>query len=132
MTKIGTVLLKPVVEPGKAQECLVDGIHFEVWREAGQDLHDAPAHIAVERVVAGPYDNAFALEHLAAQVPRRTHFHTKGLGLVRPGDDAAIVVRQDDDRLAAQARLEDPLARCVEVVAINEREYLGHAVRACG
>ena len=36
------------------------------------------------------------------------------------GDDAAVVVREDDDRSSFDGRIEDPFAGRVEVVAVDE------------
>ena len=49
---------KPLLETAQAEEGFVDGIDFELGREAGQHPHHARAHVAVERVIAGADDDA--------------------------------------------------------------------------
>ena len=91
-----------------------------------QHAHDAGAHVAVERVVARADDHAVPGEALPVQVPGCAHLDAERLGLVRAGDDAAIVVGQHHDGLAPQLRLEHPLARRIEVVAVDQRERDRH------
>ena len=43
--------------------------------------------------------------------------------IVTARNGAAVIVRQDDDRLAVQAWPEHPLAGDVEIIAIDEREH---------
>jgi hypothetical protein len=47
----------------------------------------------------------------------RSHGHPELLHLLAPGDHAPIVVAQDRQRPANEARIEDMLARGIEIVA---------------
>ena len=60
---------------------------------------------------------------------RDAHGDAERLGLLGAGDDAAIVVGQHDDGLAGERRLEHPLARGIEVVAIDQADR-GHGPNA--
>jgi len=51
-----------------------------------------------------------------------THPDTKRLGLVRAGDDTAVIVRRHHNGLAFQLRVKAPFTGRIEVVAIDEGE----------
>ena len=118
-------------ETAEAEKGFVDRIDFEIGREGAQHLHHPAAHIAVERVIARPHDDAGGLESLAMQMPRRAHGDAERLGFVAARDHAAVIVRQHDDRLAAQLGLKHALARDIEIVAVDEsdRAAHGHSMR---
>src|ERR1700677_3246418 len=59
-------------------------------------------------------------------MPGRAHLAAQGLGFVRARDDAAVIVREHHDRLAAQPWLKHALAGSVEVVAIDEGDRRAH------
>ena len=59
-------------------------------------------------------------------MPGRAHLDAEGFRFVRARDDAAVIVRQHHDRLAAQARLERASSRCVEIVAIDKGDRRAH------
>jgi len=50
------------------------------------------------------------------------HFHadSKSLGFVAAGNDTAVIVGKHNNRLAVQPGIENPLAACVEIIAINQ------------
>jgi hypothetical protein len=50
---------------------------------------------------------------------RSIHWDPKGLGLLAPGNDVAVVVREHHDWLVHQRGIEDPLAVAEEVVAVD-------------
>ena len=52
--------------------------------------------------------------------PGDTHGDAERFNFGAAGNDAAIVVREDDDRTVSQARVEQLLAARVKVVAINQ------------
>jgi len=45
-----------------------------------------------------------------------------GLRLLPPEDNAAVVVREHDHRLAHEGRIKDPLTGAEEVVTVDEGE----------
>ena len=51
---------------------------------------------------------------------RSPHGDPEGLHLVRAGDETAVVVRENGDGGGFEVRLEDPFARDVKVIAIDE------------
>ncbi len=118
-------------EAAEAEKGFVDRIDFEIGRETAQHAPHARAHIAVERVIARPHDDAGGFETIAMQMPWRAHGDAERLGLVAARDHAAVVVRQHHDRPAAQLRLKHALARHIEIVAVDEGERARH-VTACG
>ena len=91
-----------------------------------ENAHHAAAHVAVERVIARPHHDAGLAETLAAQMPGRAHLDAERFRFVRSRDDAAVIVRQHHDRLAAQGRLKDALAGGVEIVAVDEGDRRAH------
>ena len=110
----------------EAEKGLVDRVDFQGGREAAENAHDAPAHVAIEGVVRRADDHALRIDPLPAQVPRLAHADAERLGLVRAGDHTAIVVRQHDHRLAAQLRLKHPFAAGVEIIAVDESDRSRH------
>lgn len=106
--------------PDKA---FIDGVNLLQRPQARGNRHHAGAHVAVQLKVGG---QAHQLRH-QLQAPELeiglAHLDAHGLGLVRAGDGAAIVVAQHHHRQAAQARAEGPLAGHVEVVAVDEGEH---------
>jgi hypothetical protein len=115
-----------MLEPGQAENGLVDGVDFEIGREACEDAHHPRAHIAIERVIAGSHDHALAAELLLIEMPGRAHGNAERFCLVAARDHAAVVVRENHDRLAPEIRLKETLARCVEIIAIHQCERSGH------
>ena len=120
------VRLEPVLEAAEAEEGLVDRVDLQLAAEVRQDAHHPRRQVAVEGVVRATHHDAAAGVAVLHEVPGVAHDDPEGLGLVRAGDDAPVVVRQDHDRHAAQGGLEEPLAGGVEVVAVDERDRAGH------
>jgi hypothetical protein len=54
---------------------------------------------------------------------RVAHAHPQGLGLVRSGNGAAVVVAQNDHRPMLEVRPEYPFTTDVEIVAIHQRVH---------
>ena len=98
---------------GKAaeiEERFIDGIDFDARGELLERLHHPLAHVAVERVVARKHGDAVPDDLRPYLEIRIAHLEAEGFGLVAAGDDAAVVVRQHDDRPRADGGVEDPLA----------------------
>ena len=84
-------------------------------------------HFVSSGLVARTHHDAGFAETLPAQMLSRAHPDAEGLGFVRARDDAAVIVRERNDRLAAQARLKHALAGGVEIVAIDKGDRRAHA-----
>ena len=116
------------------EEALVDTVDLDARRLGGQDAHHPFRQIAIERVVRGQHRDIVAFDEALRLEQRDAHGDAERLGLLGAGDDAAIVVGQHDDGAAGERRLEHPLARGIEVVAIDQADR-GHgpnARSACG
>ena len=107
-------------KPSMPRKASFDRINFEIEREVAQHCHHSAAHIAVERVVARPHDDAGSLKPIPMKVPRRTHGRAPWPRCC--SDHAAVLARQHDDRAAAQLRLKHAFARDLEIVAVDEGE----------
>jgi hypothetical protein len=83
----------------QVEKCLIDTIDFDLGRFRGQRLHDAAAHIPVERVIRAEDFDAVAGEGLAVEVVGIAHRQAEGFRFVAAGDDAAVIVRQHNNRL---------------------------------
>lgn len=94
----------------EAHEHLIDRIGFDVGREGFEDLEDPSTQVGIERVVGGEPDDVAAFRPTLHFVPWFSHADAQRLGFGRSGDDAAVVVRQDDDGPVFQARVEGALA----------------------
>ena len=110
----------------EAEEGLVNRVHLQVRREVAQHAHHPGGEVAVEGVVGTAHLHAPALELGAAQVPGVAHLDPERLGLVAARDHAAVVIGQHHHRHAAQLGLKQPLARGVEVVAVDEGDWAAH------
>jgi hypothetical protein len=60
------------------------------------------------------------LEQLTMLEERRCVRNAESLHLIAPRNDDAVVVRQHDDRTILQFGIYDSLARCVEVIAVDD------------
>ena len=116
------------LETAEAEKGLIDRVDFEIGREAGDGAHHPRAHIAIERVIARPHDHAVGIDALPADMPGLAHGDAERLGFIRARDHAAVIVRQHDDRPAAQLRLKHALARGIEIVAVDERDRGRHGL----
>src|SRR6185437_6997135 len=58
-------------------------------------------------------------------MPGFAHPNARRLGLAGSGDGAAIVVGKDDQRNAAQLRIEGSLTGAIEAVAVDQTEHHG-------
>ena len=103
----------------EAEKRFVDGIHFDFGGDVGEVIHDAAAHVAVEGVVAAEYLHLVLFDEGASLEQGLAHFESNGLGFGGAGDDAPVVVAEDDNGHAVEGGLEGPLATDVEVVAID-------------
>ena len=103
----------------QAKEDLIDGVDFNFGSDVGQVRHDAAAHVAVEGVVAAENLHLVLLDEGAGLEQGLAHFESNGLGFGGAGDDAPVVVAQDNDGHSVEGGLEGPLAADVEVVAID-------------
>lgn len=77
----------------------------------------------VELVVAGKNVQFFRKLRLFELEPGGSHLYTQPFGFSTPGNDAAIVVTENDDRFAAQIRPENLLATGVEGVDVCQGEH---------
>ena len=105
------------VEP---DEALVDGVTEILGGFLPDDSHHAGGQFAVELVV-GREDGDLLVGELLLQLEvREACLDAEFLGLVGAGDDAAVVVGEDDDGFAVEVGPEDPLAGHVAVVAVDD------------
>jgi hypothetical protein len=95
---------------GEIEESFVDGIDFNRWGELLKRLHYPLAHVAVERVVARKHRDAVAGDLRLYLEIRIAHLEAEGFGLVAAGDDAAVVIRENDDGTGADRGVKHPLA----------------------
>ena len=78
---------------GTIQLALINAVDLKRWHHRFNGRHHALAHIAVQRVVTAESNHPMTQEMVLDLEIRLTHFD-KGLGIVRPGDHAAIVVSE--------------------------------------
>ena len=70
----------------------------------------------LELVVAGKNVQFFRKLRLFELEPGGSHLYTQPFGFSTPGNNAAIVVTENDDRFAAQIRPENLLAALLQIV----------------
>ena len=112
-----------VVAPLKIQESLVDAIDLDLGCHRGQQVHHPSAHVAIKRVVRREHKDVVLGESLFILEGSRAHRDAENLGLVRPRNDTAIIVREHHDRFPPEFGPEHPFTRSVEVIAIDQCEH---------
>ena len=55
-----------------------------------------------------------------------THANTQNLGLVRSGNDTAVIIGQDHNRSVSQIGLEQPFAGYIKVIAVYQGKKRTH------
>ncbi|MNO96528.1 hypothetical protein D3C76_882020 [compost metagenome] len=103
-------------------EAFINAVDLGVRHHRFDQGHDALAHVAVQRVITTEGHDAVAAQLVLCLKIRLAHLHV-GLRIVRPGDHAAVIVAQHDNRGLGQVRPEYPLAARIERVAIDQRKY---------
>ena len=109
----------------QVQKRFVDRILFNFRNRRRQGLHDPLAHVAVQSVVRRKDGNAIGAAEFPNLEKRRAHGNSKLFRFPTSGDNAAVVVRQDNNRASAQKRLERRLARCVKTVTVSQSKEHG-------
>lgn len=111
---------RPLRDVGEIEEALVDRVDLDSRREPRVNVVVARRQVAVERVVRRENPHAARPAQRPDAKPRVAHPDAKRLRLGGPRDGAAVVVRQHRHRHGLQSRVEHPLARTVEGVAVDE------------
>ncbi|MNI46158.1 hypothetical protein D3C73_1006070 [compost metagenome] len=120
-------------DTGQVGKRLIDAVDLDRRHHRLDQRHHPLAHVAIQGIVRREGDDALLAELVLDLEIRLAHFH-EGLGVVAARDDAAIVVRQDDDRNLGQVRAKHPLATCVKTVAVDkteDRRWLRHGCAHC-
>ena len=85
-------------------------------------IHHPAREVGVERVVRREDGDSLGLQPLPHLEERRPHRHPYRLHLLAPRHDAPVVVREHGHGHAREVGPEEPLARDVEVRAVDEAE----------
>ena len=118
--------LQSVLEVAQSEKGLVDRVNLQFWREVRQNSHHPRTEVTVKRIVAGANNDAISGKLLPIKMPRCSHLYPERLSLIGSCYNASIVVGQHDDGFTPQLRLEHPLARRIEVVAVDQRNRGRH------
>lgn len=110
------------IEVFKEDEGFVDGVDFDVLEVFFDEAHDTFGDVAVEGEVGGEAFDVCAVDDVFYFKEWGAHGDAEGFGFVGAGDDAAIVIGEDDDGMVLQVRVEEPFAGYEEVVAVYESE----------
>lgn len=105
------------------QETFVYRVLFDAGRQLLQQGDHAVTQASVELVIAGKNVQFFRKLRLFELEPGGSHLYTQPFGFSTPGNNAAIVVTENDDRFAAQIRSENLLATGVEGVDVCQGEH---------
>jgi len=119
---------EPVERFGHAAQVekgLVDRVDLDTRDQRAERGHHAARQVSVEGEVGREDRNLPLLDERPDLIEGLPHADAEGLGLVRAGDDAAVVVRQHDDGPPHKIGPEYPLAGGVEVVAVAESVHRG-------
>lgn len=115
--------IERLIDPLQIEKGLVDGVNLERGDQLPQRGHHTPRQVAIEREIGRKECDAIAFDGGAHLKKGLSHPYSEGLGLVRAGDDAAVVVRQHDHRPTVQIGSENALAGDVEIVAVAKAEH---------
>ena len=118
-------------ETAEIEEALVNAVDDDLGREPLIDGVHAPAHVAVENVVRRQGGDPLPGAKLADLEIGIAHLQADRLGLGAARDDVAVIGRQHHGRSSFQARIEDPLTRNVEAIAVAQRDHRPHRVGRC-
>lgn len=99
----------------EVQKTFVDAVHLLLWGKPLQNAHHPFAHVGVERVVAGQGHQAQSSSTGLPFEPGRTHGDADGFGFGGTGNDASVIIGQDNDGPVPELGLEDPLTRDVKI-----------------
>ncbi len=113
-------------ELGQRRKRLVDRVSF--YGEGlllDQRMH-AAGHVPVKRIIGGQDLRSDLTEGLFPLEKRSAHRHAGLLHLLRPGDHAPVVVRQDRHGRPPKGRVENPLTGDVEVLTVDQGEDVVH------
>ena len=102
---------------------------FDAGRQLLQRGDHAVTQASVELVIAGKNVQFFRKLRLFELEPGGSHLYTQPFGFSTPGNNAAIVVTENDDRFSAQIRPENPLATGVEGVDVGQGEVRVHRLQ---
>lgn len=83
----------------------------------------AVRHVAIQRKVGREGHKTSFILQMPDLMPGMAHAHPQGLGLVRSGNGAAVVVTQNDHGLMLEVRPENPFTADVKIVAIHQRVH---------
>lgn len=111
---------------GDVEKGFVYAIDFHVAGNVFERVHDAAGYVGVEGVVGGKGDEPPALGFGLQLKVGGTHFYAQRFCLGASGDDAAVIIREDDDGLILQIGAKDSFATGKEVVAVNEGVQAAH------
>lgn len=107
-----------IVHAREVKKRLVDRIDLRGGHQTAQHPHHPPRHVAVEREIGREHRHVGTPYRLAQLKKGLSHRDAEAFGLVRAGDDAAVVVRKHHDGAPFERRVEHPFARSVEIVAV--------------
>lgn len=106
------------------QKGFVDRVDLDAGDQRAQRRHHPPRHVAVEGEVGREDCHLPPLDERPHLVEGLPHADAEGFGLVRAGDDAAVVVREHHDGASHEVGPEDPLAGGIEVIAVGKGEHI--------
>lgn len=115
------------VGPRQVDKGLVDGIDLHLGLKLAEHIHDPLGKIAIQGVVGGKNLNLVGRNQTAAFEEGLAHLDAQGLGLVGPGNDAAVVVGEHHYRPTFEPGIEEPFAGDVKVVAVEQGKKGGHS-----
>ncbi|MNN42645.1 hypothetical protein D3C81_1568410 [compost metagenome] len=84
-------------QAGQVGEGLIDAVNLDCRAHLLKDGHDALAYVPVQRIVRAEGEDSMPAQFVADLEVRLAHLD-EGLCVCRSGDNAAIVVRQYNDR----------------------------------
>lgn len=111
---------------GDVEKGFIYAIDFHVAGNVFERVHDAAGYVGVEGVVGGKGDEPPALGFGFKLKVGGTHFYAQRFCLGASGDDAAVIIREDDDGRILQIGTEDSFATGKEVVAVNQGVQAAH------
>ena len=117
-------LVEGAVDAPQVEEGLVNRVDLDAGNQRAQRRHHPPRHVAVEGEVGREDCHLPPLDERPHLVEGLPHADAEGFGLVRAGDDAAVVVREHHDGASHEVGPEDTLAGGVEVIAVGKGEHI--------
>jgi len=106
------------------EERFINGVYFNLGAEASQALHHAPRYVGVELIVGGKNRDVMLCNGFLYFENRDAKGDAQAFGHKATGNNTAVVVGQDDQRVVAQLRSEQLFTGSIKTGTVHQCEIV--------